>query len=59
MGKGGEKSTTKTGTTKFKLEKLETAELRKWAVAYGLNLKEECEREVLLKELVSIPLYIR
>ncbi len=53
MGKGGEKSASKSiGTTKFKLDKLETAELRKWAVAYGLPVKDDCERDVLLKELV-------
>lgn len=36
-----------------KLQKLSTEELRKWAKQYGLNVKEDEERDVLIHELVS------
>jgi hypothetical protein len=52
MGKGGEKSTKAAVAGTYKLEKMETEELRKWAKAYGVNAKED-DRETLLKELVS------
>lgn len=55
MGKGGEKSTTKgleAKKTSWKLEKLETEVLRKWAKAYNIDKKVE-ERDALLEHLVS------
>lgn len=56
MGKGGESSVAVGASNKSfksnKLDKIPTEELRKWAKAYGLNLKSEEDREVLVKELV-------
>ena len=54
MGKGGEAATTANAVKKpYLLEKLSTEELRKWAVAYGVNAKSEADRDFLLRELVS------
>jgi len=53
MGKGGQSNTKSTSpssaSAKYKLEKKETEELRKWAKSYGLD--SEKDRETLLKEL--------
>lgn len=53
MGKGGEKSASKSLNAKhtsWKLEKLQTEELRKWAKAYNVDKKFE-ERDALLEQL--------
>jgi hypothetical protein len=58
MGKGGEFAAAKNDRVKkvnYKLNKLATEELRKWAKAYGLKCKEDEDREILLKVLVSSP----